>query len=223
MERSENQLTLRWNTIAIIWLIFSHLCGIVFLFTPLYKDWALSFSGLNLLLAFVVLIIRTSSQEVPFSKLVLLVLLIGLLGFFIEAIGVATGFPFGAYQYETRLGPQCLAVPPVIGLNWAGLVLSFVVIFEEGSKRYGLSLNRWLRAAYVGFAMMAFDFLLEPVAIQLDYWQWENNRIPTQNYASWALLSSIFSFILPIGIENKVAKVYVAVQIVFFLLVKFVA
>lgn len=143
---------------AISWLLFSHLCGMVFLFIPSLKDWALSFSGLNLLLAFLVTLSQTQHATIPFLRIGAVVLGIAVLGFVAEAIGVATGFPFGVYHYGERLGWKVLEVPPVIGLNWAGLVLSFAVIFEQGSKKYNLTTNRWMRALYVGFAMMVFDF-----------------------------------------------------------------
>jgi putative membrane protein len=39
-------------------------------------------------------------------------------GFAVEALGVATGFPFGAYSYSGALGPRLLGVPLVIPLAW---------------------------------------------------------------------------------------------------------
>lgn len=208
---------------AISWLIFSHFCGIVFLFIPALRDWALSFSGLNLLLAFLVTLSQTRHQTRSFMQLASVVFGIAVLGFIAEAVGVATGFPFGAYQYGTRLGWKILEVPPVIGLNWAGLVLSFVVLFEQGSLQYNLTTNKWMRALYVGLAMMVFDFFLEPVAIKLAYWNWEQVAVPPQNYASWAILSAVFSLLIPSGVENKVAITYVAVQWMFFMVVSFLA
>src|SRR5262249_37089207 len=37
-------------------------------------------------------------------------------GFAVEAIGVATGFPFGTYDYSGQLGPKLLGVPLIIPL-----------------------------------------------------------------------------------------------------------
>jgi putative membrane protein len=39
-------------------------------------------------------------------------------GFAVEALGVATGFPFGDYAYSGALGPRLLGVPLVIPLAW---------------------------------------------------------------------------------------------------------
>ena len=39
-------------------------------------------------------------------------------GFAVEAVGVATGFPFGFYDYSGELGPKLLDVPLIIPLAW---------------------------------------------------------------------------------------------------------
>ncbi|PWU58349.1 carotenoid biosynthesis protein, partial [Micromonospora globispora] len=39
-------------------------------------------------------------------------------GFAIEALGVATGFPFGSYDYSGQLGPKLAGVPLIIPLAW---------------------------------------------------------------------------------------------------------
>ncbi|MEU2614327.1 carotenoid biosynthesis protein [Micromonospora sp. NPDC007271] len=39
-------------------------------------------------------------------------------GFAVEALGVATGFPFGGYDYSGELGPKLAGVPLVIPLAW---------------------------------------------------------------------------------------------------------
>ena len=36
----------------------------------------------------------------------------------VEVIGVQTGFPFGDYQYGTRLGTTLYDTPPMIGVLW---------------------------------------------------------------------------------------------------------
>ncbi|MFU8849889.1 carotenoid biosynthesis protein [Micromonospora sp. SL1-18] len=39
-------------------------------------------------------------------------------GFAVEALGVATGFPFGSYDYSGELGPKLAGVPLIIPLAW---------------------------------------------------------------------------------------------------------
>ena len=35
-----------------------------------------------------------------------------------------------------------------------------------------------------------FDWIMEPVAVKLGYWQWESNSIPLYNYISWIIISA---------------------------------
>ena len=41
------------------------------------------------------------------------------------------------------------------------------------------------------FLALIFDWVMEPVAVKLGYWQWENDRIPLYNYISWIIISTI--------------------------------
>ena len=42
--------------------------------------------------------------------------------------------------------------------------------------------------------MTAFDILMEPAAMALNYWNWENGVVPFQNYLAWFVLSFIFTY-----------------------------
>lgn len=119
-----------------------------------------------------------------------------ILTFSAEAIGTATGAIFGAYTYGDVLGPQVLAVPPVIGLNW-------IMICAGASALVGKTFRRLkIPARYIFFLLGAllsaclctvFDLILEPVAVYLGYWAWEGVDIPLQNYVAWFVLSLICS------------------------------
>ena len=109
-------------------------------------------------------------------------------GFAIEAIGVATGAVFGSYSYGTALGPKLLAVPLVIGLNWAIVILGSVTLSSS-------VLSHPLAAAIAAGALTAgFDWVMEPVAVRLGYWQWAQGTIPLRNYGAWFLIAAVLSF-----------------------------
>ena len=44
--------------------------------------------------------------------------------------------------------------------------------------------------------MTFFDIIMEPAAVELNYWLWQDSIIPFYNYFCWFLFGSIFSFIL---------------------------
>ncbi len=140
-----------------------------------------------------------------------------------EAAGVATGAVFGAYEYGPVLGWGWLGVPLVIAFNWATVVNGAVGIacrvVPAGAGR------RWGIALVAGVVATAFDFVMEPVAIRLDYWRWAGGAIPLQNYAAWFGLAAAAAWAHPgvgrepgrMGAAERLAFHFVVLQGVFFL------
>ena len=115
-------------------------------------------------------------HEKPGKRIYLGWLIIFLLGFFIEVLGVNTGIIFGHYTYGKSLGFKIMETPIMIGVNWLILVYScwaLVGLFTS---------NRWLGALAGGVLMVLYDFALEPIAIRLDMWNWHLSSVPVQNY-----------------------------------------
>lgn len=150
------------------------------------------------------------------------------LTFLVEAAGVATGAFFGAYQYGPTLGWTFHGVPLVIAFNWI-LVVNGAVCFAARAVPAGA--GGWRRPAIVGLAGLlaaAFDFVMEPVAMRLDYWHWEAGAIPLQNYAAWFVLAACLAAFHPrhrhghgeIGCGGKLAWFYVGIQAAFFIVLR---
>lgn len=132
-----------------------------------------------------------------------------------EAIGVATGLVFGEYHYGDTMWAQWLGVPFVIALNWALLILAMNDLAERWFK------HPLVISLVASALIVAYDVAIEPVAIQLDYWQWHAGEIPLQNYLAWGVIA--FAFSLPlhyfkIRYQSPLLIVYAIAQLVFFLL-----
>jgi putative membrane protein len=109
-------------------------------------------------------------------------------GFAVEAVGVATGFPFGTYDYSGQLGPKLLGVPLIIPLAWTWMAwpawLAALRLARGTAARIGL--------AAVGLA--AWDLFLDPQMVAEGYWTWRSPTpalpgvpgIPISNYLGWA-------------------------------------
>jgi len=106
--------------------------------------------------------------------------------FGLEVLGVATGLVFGPYHYSEVLGSLWAGVPPVIGFNWVLVVLGVWSAAALAFPRW----SPWGRALAVGLGCVAFDLLLEPVAIGLGYWVWHSPSVPLQNYLAWGLIAA---------------------------------
>jgi uncharacterized membrane protein len=193
-------------------LILAYLAGIIGLHLPGLADYFRPLSPLTLISSLVVLLLYHADWRPSFYLYLVVALLTG---YFIEVMGVSTGFIFGKYAYGWGLGPKIWAVPPVIGINW--LTLSYCC----GSVCNQLRVPVWLKVVAASTLMVTLDFFIEPVAVELDFWTWFGQPVPIQNYLAWWLVSAaLFSlwFLLPFKKQNRLAKWLLALQFLFFVM-----
>lgn len=176
-----------------------------------------SLSALNLLVMGILVFIN---HERISKKFVIIFLSILLIGFTAEIIGVNTGIIFGDYQYSDVLGIAIFGVPLIIGLNWAVVVLGAHALAQliVSSKFWPAVLKKtWLSLILAAGLATLFDYLLEPVAIYLNFWQWEAGVIPMLNYISWFGVSLVALLLVErfnTG-ENKMAAIVLLAQTIF--------
>ena len=153
---TENQL----NKILSIILIFFLSIGLIGFFTP-YAEMFNSLSVFNLLLTLVLVFLSFKNYLSIFINPFFLIFT---LGYISEVAGVNTGLVFGNYAYSKNLGFSILNVPLIIGVNWA--------ILGMGAWHLSKSLitNKVSQIIFGALLMVTFDFIMEPVAIKLDFW-----------------------------------------------------
>ena len=108
-------------------------------------------------------------------------------GFAVEAVGVATGFPFGAYDYSGELGPKLLGVPLIIPLAWTWMA------WPAWLAALRLARATPARVAIAGFGLAAWDLFLDPQMVAEGYWRWQDPTpalpgvpgVPIGNYLGW--------------------------------------
>jgi putative membrane protein len=124
-------------------------------------------------------------------------------------------------------------VPFIIGVNW------FIVMYCCGVSILALY-NRLTRnleepvrpkpmmkmaSVISDGALLAvfFDWIMEPAAIALGYWSWQDSEIPMFNYISWLIVSAVLLVIFHIckfDKRNKFAVNLLLIQFMFFLLLR---
>lgn len=210
---SQNMLKQK-SWVLILVLVIFYLVGIVGL-TSSWRTEFLSLSFMNLMISFTVLLLALKNHSLRFYSFVIMAFFIGMIA---EWIGVHTGYLFGEYTYGKNLGPLWLGVPLIIGVNWVMLTII------SGSIAERLKIH-WILKAIIGtLLMLILDLLIEPVAIQSDYWTWEG-AIPFSNFVGWffiALLIQLLYFSLKLSEQNKVASVLYMLQITFFVILNIV-
>lgn len=129
-------------------------------------------------------------------------LLIWLLSFSIEYIGVATGLPFGRYSYTDVLGLKVGgAVPLPIPFAWLLVVPGAMGAASLLLPRHA---SRWWLVVVAPLLALGLDLLLEPVAAYIvNYWHWIEGGpyygVPTANFIAWgttALVLTILTLVL---------------------------
>lgn len=216
------------NNIAAFLAILFHLCGVIGILCTPYKDWFIHNTPLDLFLMACLLIWTQPVKNISFFLFIALSFFVGM---GTEMIGVHTGSLFGHYEYGNLLGAGFNGVPWLIGLNW------FIIIFcsasamqqvhEWSQKKFesaGSSMPPRIAALslIIDGALLAtfFDWLMEPVAIKLGFWQWKNGEPPLYNYICWFMISLLLLILFRrcrLTQANHFAVHLFIIQLLFFL------
>ena len=116
-------------------------------------------------------------------------------GLLVEAVGVHTGMPFGAYAYTGDLGAEVLGVPAVVPLAWTMMAWPALVVGRTLARRWPLAPVPLVGGA----ALAAWDLFLDPQMVDAGYWTWAHPHpalplvpgVPVTNYAGWLLVAVV--------------------------------
>ena len=156
-------------------------------------------------------------------------------GYVVEYLGVNHRLLFGDYKYGAAMGWQWNNIPLVIGVNWFIMMYCCGITIQQMLNYFWNKLKEDGQPARtnVGFiavvldsALLAtfFDWIMEPVAVKLGYWQWlGDGSIPLFNYVCWfgisALLMLLFR-LLSFNKQNQFAVNLLLIQFMFFLILR---
>ena len=126
-----------------------------------------------------------------------LVITIGL-GLLVEALGTATGVPFGPYTYSDDLGPRVLSVPLIIPMAWAMMAYPCLLVARS------LTTSRLWTCLAGGWLLAAWDLFLDPQMVGEGYWIWQVTTpalpgipgIPAVNFAGWLVTGVLMMALL---------------------------
>ena len=191
-----------------IFLIIFHLFGVYFIRLSQYSDYVVNLTSFNLIACFLIFFLLNKKLLLNIWAIIIIVF-----GMIVEIIGVQTNLLFGTYSYGDILGLKVFDVPLAIGFNW--LVLSicsrdFISIFNLGTKA---------KVILAAIFLVIIDLIIEPVAVSLDFWQWEGGVVPLYNYFSWLLIAIVIQIVLfkaKIETNRLFSFYYLFVQLIFF-------
>lgn len=181
----------------------------------IHNELVSSLTPFHLLLMFILLLI---SYKDDFKNFIGWVGVAYLYGLGMEAAGVNTGLLFGRYSYGDALGVKVAGVPLLIGVNWVLVVIGAYAIACK------ISTNAMINSALTAAIATGYDWILEPVAVKLNYWHWEGGHIPLYNYVCWFGVSMLIGrYANKVKITpNKFSLWLFIIQLLFFVLLRIV-
>lgn len=220
------------HTIATILALLFHGFGALGIITDNYRSFFINSTPINLVLMFALLL---WTQRKPNWSFFLFLVVALFSGFALEWTGVNTGKLFGSYSYGVVLGYRWQGVPLLIAVNWFIMMYCCGITVHTLLHRIAASMAavsetppKVVRAlsVIVDGATLAvfFDWVMEPVAVKLGFWQWSGNGdIPFYNYFCWFLASIVLLalfYFLPFSKSNKFAIHLLLIQLMFFLVLR---
>jgi putative membrane protein len=110
----------------------------------------------------------------------------------IEMVGIATGWPYGNFEYLIDLGPMVAGVPLGLPLFFLPLVVNaylLVLLVLPSADR------RLVRLPATLAVVLAVDLVLDPGAVAIGFWRYEAAGayygVPISNYAGWLFSGAV--------------------------------
>ena len=222
--------TLLINAAVFIALLF-HISGLIGILFTDHKDWFIRNTVFNLLLMAVLLILTQREKNLHFFLFFFITCLAGIC---VEIIGTNSAFLFGNYRYGDVLGFKVFGVPLIIGINWFIVIYCTAVVtqfYEDRmlrrlqAREISISRKMQLVSFITDAALLTvfFDWLMEPVAVKLGYWHWQDDKVPVYNYICWLVISALLLWLfrrLAFNRHNIFAVHLLVIQLLFFLVLR---
>ena len=123
-------------------------------------------------------------------------------GFAMENIGVATGFPFGRYHFEIGADlPNVGRIPFIVGPMWFGAgYFSWIVaatLLGEADRKLDRRFNLIALPVVAAFVTAQWDLVVDPPSATIaKAWIWHDGGavfgVPPSNFFGWLLTSWLF-------------------------------
>lgn len=196
--------------IARIFLFIIYFVGLVGISIPSLQGMYVKLTPFSLLISGLILLAFHEKWNISF---IIVIVLIFLGGFAIEAYGVYSGEIFGQYSYSHVLGWRLFKTPVIIGLNWLILVYCGYYLVSR-------FIHKPVFQIPVGaILLVGFDLLLEPVAVETGMWYWSTSQPQFQNYIAWFGISLVLMSLFPlfkVKLKNPVAGYLFLFMVMFF-------
>jgi uncharacterized membrane protein len=128
----------------------------------------------------------------------------------VEALGLATGVPYGRYSYSDALGPTLLGVPFLVPLAWLLMAWPSWVLAARLTGQLSPARRRPVRVLVAAYLFAAWDVVLDPQMVQAGYWRWAHPEpglpgiptVPLTNLVGWLVAGLLLMTLLDLLVER---------------------
>ena len=180
-----------------VWAFVAAAIGIQILYPLMPDAWRTQVTVTSVIVFFLAAV-ADAYRVLGAAGAVVLVAVAGGGGLLAEAIGVATGWPFGHYAYTGTLGPELFGVPIVVPMAWVMMAWPALVVARTLAKQAAAVV------AVGAVALTTWDVFLDPQMVAAGHWRWFAPDpglplvpgIPLTNYAGWLVVSALVLAVL---------------------------
>jgi putative membrane protein len=131
-----------------------------------------------------------------------------------EAVGLATGFPYGQYTYSDDLGPTLLGVPFLVPLAWLMMAWPSWLLARRLTRDVRPGRQRPARVVVAATVFAGWDVVLDPQLVQAGYWTWAHpqpslpgiDTVPLTNLAGWLLAGLVLMALLDLLVTRTAVE-----------------
>ena len=126
----------------------------------------------------------------------------------VEAVGVATDRPYGAFEYLVDLGPMVAGVPLGLPVFFLPLVVNayLLTLLVLG----GLADRRAVRLPATVAVVLAVDLVLDPGAVAIGFWAYDGGGayygVPASNYLGWLFSGTVAAALVDVAFDPDAVR-----------------
>ena len=142
-------------------------------------------------------------SHLGYRKGLIIIVILSVLPVLIEGLAVWTGFPYGGFEYGSRLGWLLFGlVPPTVSFAYLPILLCSVYVASQHTNK----ITQFILMSSI-FNLL-IDLVIDPAAVHIGFWSYTEGGVyfgvPLSNFLGWLFTGTIYSaiFILISGKES---------------------
>jgi len=128
-------------------------------------------------------------------------ILLSLYAYFIEFVGLQTGWPYGNFEYLIELGPMVQGVPLGLPVFFIPLVVNSYLLVNLFSFD-----SIWKRLLLALGVILMVDLVLDPAAVALGIWSYPEGffyGVPLSNFLGWIISGAVSITVLELCFDRS--------------------